>query len=171
MDSELADSARTDGMLADSARTDGMPMGGVQTDAASLPLAFYEENGVRVFDWRPMIRALVAALDAPPASDSSPGGVAASSPSALAFRFMDALCQMALEQCIALNPKRLPVVLSGGVFQNRFLLSRISELLTKAGFSVYCHRRVSANDEGLCLGQLAIGAAWKEEHACVLQSQ
>ena len=69
---------------------------------------------------------------------------------------MCTLCQMALDQCISLNPEKLPVILSGGVFQNRFLLSGITALLQENGFTVYTHRQVSANDEGLCLGQLAI---------------
>ena len=63
---------------------------------------------------------------------------------------------MALDQCTALNKKKLPVVLSGGVFQNRFLLTGITSLLEEKGFTVYPHRQVSPNDEGICLGQLAI---------------
>ena len=74
----------------------------------------------------------------------------------IALRFMSTLCQMALAQCSALNREHLPIVLSGGVFQNRFLLSGVTDLLTQNGFTVYTHRRVSPNDEGLCLGQLAI---------------
>ena len=74
----------------------------------------------------------------------------------LALRFMATLVCMAAEQCIALNPDRLPVVLSGGVFQNRFLLHGITSLLEENGFTVYTHHQVSANDEGIALGQLAI---------------
>ena len=57
---------------------------------------------------------------------------------------------------MTLNPYRLPVVLSGGVFQNRFLLHGVASLLEEKGFAVYTHHRVSANDEGIALGQLAI---------------
>ena len=46
--------------------------------------------------------------------------------------------------------------MSGGVFQNRFLLSGVTRLLEENGFSVYTHRQAAANDEGLSLGQLAI---------------
>ena len=66
---------------------------------------------------------------------------------------------MALEQCRALNPERLPVVLSGGVFLNRYLLRGVTRLLEADGFAVYSHHRVSPGDEGLALGQLMIGAA------------
>lgn len=48
------------------------------------------------------------------------------------------------------------VVLSGGVFQNRYLLPRLRDGLEAAGFQVYTHRRVSPNDQGIALGQLWI---------------
>ncbi|HEX3018561.1 MAG TPA: carbamoyltransferase HypF [Caproicibacter sp.] len=48
------------------------------------------------------------------------------------------------------------VVLSGGVFQNRVLLSLVLDFLEKDGFHVYTHSRVPANDGGLSLGQAAI---------------
>lgn len=111
------------------------------------PLVFYEKDGLRRFDTRPLIRAVCA------------DAAAAISPAAIARGFMDALCRMAVEQCRVLNPERLPVVLSGGVFLNQYLLTGITRLLEDAGFSVYTHCRVSPGDEGLCLGQLAIAAA------------
>ena len=48
------------------------------------------------------------------------------------------------------------VVLSGGVFQNQYLLKRMKQVFTKYGFQVYAHKRVSTNDEGISLGQLMI---------------
>ena len=112
----------------------------------AYPLAFYEEGGVRRFDTRPLAAALCA---------DAAAGV---SPAAIARGFMDALARMALEQCRALNPDRLPVVLSGGVFLNQYLLREVTRLLEAGGFAVCTHRRVSPNDEGLALGQLAIAA-------------
>lgn len=109
--------------------------------------AYYEEDGVRRFDTRPLIRALCAARDA------------GTAPAALAAGFQQALCRMALDQCRVLNPDGLPVVLSGGVFLNRTVLEGVAALLEGAGYRVYTHRRVSPSDEGLALGQLAIGAA------------
>ncbi|NIS83088.1 MAG: carbamoyltransferase HypF [Anaerolineales bacterium] len=50
------------------------------------------------------------------------------------------------------------VVLSGGVWQNMVLLDRTVPLLRKAGFEVFLHRQVPANDGGLALGQAAIAA-------------
>jgi hydrogenase maturation protein HypF len=48
------------------------------------------------------------------------------------------------------------VVLSGGVFQNMYLLKRLKTELESHGFKVYTHNRVSTNDEGIALGQLLI---------------
>lgn len=109
--------------------------------------AFYEENGVRFFDTRPLIQALWQRK----AAGADAAGLAAG--------FQQALCRMALDQCRVLNPDKLPVVLSGGVFLNRALLEGVTSLLEGAGYTVYTHRRVSPSDEGLALGQLAIAAA------------
>jgi len=50
------------------------------------------------------------------------------------------------------------VLLSGGVFQNRFLLSNSIEGLKKNNFKVYTQSRFPSNDGGIALGQLAIAA-------------
>ncbi|MBU1011497.1 MAG: carbamoyltransferase HypF [Bacteroidetes bacterium] len=50
------------------------------------------------------------------------------------------------------------VVLSGGSFQNRFLLERVENLLSDDGFEVFAQENIPANDGGLALGQLAIAA-------------
>jgi len=52
------------------------------------------------------------------------------------------------------------VVLSGGSFQNRYLLEHTENLLQKAGFEVFAHQKVPTNDGGISLGQLAIGAKY-----------
>ncbi len=117
-----------------------------ETPGRAYPLAFYEEDGLRRFDTRPLVAALCA---------DAAAGV---SPAAIARGFMDALARMALAQCRALNPERLPVVLSGGVFLNQYLLREVTRLLEGGGFAVYSHHRVSPSDEGLALGQLAIAA-------------
>ncbi len=48
------------------------------------------------------------------------------------------------------------VVLSGGTFQNRYLLEKIENLLSKNGFEVYSQCKIPGNDGGIALGQLAI---------------
>ena len=106
-------------------------------------LAFYGEGGVLVFDWRPMVRQLASGGEAP-------GTVAA--------KFMNTLVSAAVRQCLEaaeLTGLRR-VVLSGGVFQNMYLMARLPGRLREAGFEVFTHSRVSANDEGVALGQLMI---------------
>lgn len=58
------------------------------------------------------------------------------------------------------------VVLSGGVFQNKYLLTRTTELLQKNNFEVYSHATIPTNDGGIALGQLAV-ASKRRELKCV----
>jgi hydrogenase maturation protein HypF len=51
------------------------------------------------------------------------------------------------------------VVLSGGVFQNMFLLESACRLLEDDGFKVFTHHRVPTNDGGVSLGQAAVANA------------
>lgn len=87
------------------------------------------------------------------------------SPHLLAAQFMNAMVELAVQQCqfarehTGLNR----VVLSGGVFQNMYLLPRILYGLTAQGFEAYHHSRVSTNDEGIALGQLMAAAGRRKE--------
>lgn len=57
------------------------------------------------------------------------------------------------------------VVLSGGVFQNKYLLEKSVSKLIKSGFSVYTNHQVPANDGGVSLGQIVIAS--KKMGLCV----
>jgi hydrogenase maturation protein HypF len=46
------------------------------------------------------------------------------------------------------------VALSGGVFQNRYLLNRIRQGLLRKNYQVLVHRQVPTNDGGIALGQI-----------------
>lgn len=48
------------------------------------------------------------------------------------------------------------IVLSGGVFQNSYLLEQISHQLKKLSFDVYTHKKFPPNDGGIALGQIVI---------------
>ncbi len=48
------------------------------------------------------------------------------------------------------------ICLSGGSFQNLYLLGRTVVELRRRGFAVYLHAKVPANDGGLCLGQAMV---------------
>lgn len=105
-----------------------------------------------VFDWREMIRALVQERD----QGVDTGTIAA--------RFMNTLVEMAVEMAVAAREDTGldRVCLSGGSFQNMYIMRRLPARLRAEGFSVYHHSRVSANDEGIALGQLMIAnATWK----------
>jgi len=52
------------------------------------------------------------------------------------------------------------IALSGGVFQNAYLLEHLEKELADLGFEVYCHLEVPANDACISLGQAYIGAQW-----------
>lgn len=101
---------------------------------------------VLTLDWRPTVRALTSELD---------GGVEVP---VIAARFMNTLIRAAAEQLsrLAAETGLGRVVLSGGVFQNMYIMSRLPERLRAQGLEVYTHSRVSANDEGISLGQLMI---------------
>lgn len=58
------------------------------------------------------------------------------------------------------------VVLSGGTFQNKYLLERAENELANSGYKVYSHCRIPPNDGGIALGQLAI-AAKRRQMKCV----
>ena len=51
------------------------------------------------------------------------------------------------------------VALSGGVFQNMFLLENVCRMLRRDGFEVFTHSRVPTNDGGISLGQAAVAGA------------
>ncbi len=91
----------------------------------------------------------------------------------IAGRFHATLVRM-LSEAALLSARRRGlsrVVLSGGVFQNEFLLTGLSSALAAAGLTVYRHRLVPPGDGGIALGQAAIAAAreqagrWPDEPA------
>lgn len=51
------------------------------------------------------------------------------------------------------------IALSGGVFQNMFLLKKTCQTLKSDGFEVFTHARVPPNDGGISLGQAAVANA------------
>ncbi|HEY9140297.1 MAG TPA: carbamoyltransferase HypF [Bryobacteraceae bacterium] len=55
------------------------------------------------------------------------------------------------------------VCLSGGTFQNAYLLARTAQLLRAGGFQVFLHATVPPNDGGLSLGQAAIASSLLRE--------
>ncbi len=58
------------------------------------------------------------------------------------------------------------VVLSGGVFQNKYLLENTEKQLSANGLIVFSHQDIPSNDGGVSLGQLAIAAKRREVLSC-----
>jgi len=83
----------------------------------------------------------------------------------ISARFHNTISQLVLE--VALKLKSIhdlnKVALSGGVWQNMSLLRISYRALQKAGFEVFVHKQVPANDGGLSLGQAVIGQRFLSE--------
>ncbi len=90
-------------------------------------------------DWEPLIRAVIA--------DKGRGVTAP----LIAGQFHNALVNWIVEVAVQSNLKQ--IVLSGGVFQNRYLTERAADVLEGRGFTVHTHRQVPPNDGGIALGQ------------------
>ena len=93
-----------------------------------------------VLDWKPMLDALLADIQAKVATGT------------IAARFHNGLINATLAVAQRVGIKA--VALSGGCFQNRYLLEQAIERLHTNGFRPYWHQRVPPNDGGLSLGQV-----------------
>jgi len=76
----------------------------------------------------------------------------------IAYRFHLSVAEMIKMMCKALKKKTKinTVILSGGVFQNKILLSLSLDLLSEEKFRIYYHKRLPCSDASLSLGQVAI---------------
>jgi hydrogenase maturation protein HypF len=99
----------------------------------------------RVLQWTPLVRAIVADLRA-----GCPVG-------AVSAKFHNTLAEAAVE--VARGEALERVVLSGGCFQNRYLLERTIAKLRAEKFRPAWHQRIPPNDGGISLGQVA-AVAW-----------
>jgi hydrogenase maturation protein HypF len=103
-------------------------------------------------DWRPALQALLA---------DRKRGVAAG---AMAERFHRGVASTMIDVVRRLSrtseiPSRAPVVLSGGVFQNRRLVELLIERWPADSGPLGLPGRIPPNDGGLAAGQLAIALA------------
>ena len=100
-------------------------------------------------DWRPLVRQIVR---------ERKFGVPAGE---MAMRFHRGLANAILE--VGKSYSALPVVLAGGVFQNRVLTELLAERLCNSNRPVGLPGRIPPNDGGLAAGQLAVAAAREKE--------
>ncbi len=102
-----------------------------------------ERDGVA--DWAPLVEAVTA--------DVRRG----TPPDRIAARFHNALVAWILAVARRIGVET--IALSGGVFQNSYLVERVASVLESRGFRVATHQRVPANDGGIALGQAVIAGA------------
>jgi hydrogenase maturation protein HypF len=100
-------------------------------------------SGPLVADWGPMVRAILEDL-----SLGEPAG-------RISTRFHNTLVEIIVE--VARRSGRERVLLTGGCFQNRYLLERSLARLGRVGLRAYRHRHVPPNDGGVALGQVVWG--------------
>lgn len=77
----------------------------------------------------------------------------------ISTRFHRGLARAVRDTAVALGADRAG--LTGGVFQNRYLLKTTVQELESAGVQALWHRQVPSNDGGLALGQLAVAGAMR----------
>ena len=78
----------------------------------------------------------------------------------ISLQFHEGVVDVLKEACIRIREHTGlgSVALSGGCFQNRYLLERLIQTLTDSDFEVITHSQVPANDGGLALGQAAVAS-------------
>lgn len=103
-----------------------------------------KEGGVNeakyVIDWQPIIQELLTEK----LNDLSIN--------LISVKFHNTLSEIILSLAKEVGEEK--VVMSGGCFQNRYLLERTVKLLEKENFKPYWHQRVPPNDGGIALGQI-----------------
>jgi hydrogenase maturation protein HypF len=95
----------------------------------------------RIIEWNLVIEGILADLNA----GFSSGEIAATFHNTLVEIIVTLAGQYQIEQ----------VILSGGCFQNKYLLESSINKLRKAGFRPYWSQKFPANDGGIALGQIA----------------
>ncbi len=119
--------------------------GGGSVQGYPIELVTSESSDTRwIVDWRPMISAMLDDLRRGHRHEL------------ITARFHVGLAEGAVRVAQAAGLPR--VVLTGGCFQNRLLLSLVRQRLERAGFTVYSHSLVPPNDGGLSLGQAVVAA-------------
>jgi len=107
------------------------------------------ESGIMIFDWRQMIHDIV--------HDAGRG----CSVGEISAKFHRAVVKMLVDAALLAKKQHggKIVALSGGVFQNAYILGNVIDRLGMHGFDVYSNETVPANDGGVSYGQAA-AAAW-----------
>ena len=111
----------------------------------TYPFKIHAQSPMQI-DWLPVVRQILADR-----RENTPPGV-------MAMRFHRGLAEMIL--VVANHFPDLPVVLGGGVFQNRVLVELVAGLWPVDGPLLGLPGVIPPNDGGLAAGQLAVAMAY-----------
>ncbi len=122
---------------------------GKSSDKRVYPYNVLKENGRYIIDPRPMVKIIVGDIKKEAAH------------SLICRRFHNTLADMALKVCRLMADETgiMRVALSGGVFQNKLLVSQLAPMLAANGFEVFLPERLSPNDSSIALGQVMVANA------------
>ena len=122
-------------------------------DAKAYPFVIKSEEGTGVVRLGELWSALVGDV-----KDKVPTPI-------ISLKFHNTVAEITAEMCrlVSTDTGIKRVALSGGVFQNRLLLSLTMAALQKEGFDVLTHRLVPPNDGGVSLGQAVIANFYEGE--------
>ncbi len=115
---------------------------GAQTSDA-YPMLIREGKPL-IVDWEPMIVLLL---------DDVAAGVATET---IATRFHNTLAAVVIQIAERIGEEK--IILTGGCFQNKLLLTGTVTRLKQSGFRPYWHQHVPTNDGGIALGQITAAA-------------
>jgi hydrogenase maturation protein HypF len=110
------------------------------------PVEYIDKNGYTTVDLAPMVRSVLSDL------------VAVRNKRIIATRFHNTITDIIVTMATRLNQRTGigDVVLSGGTFQNRFVLDSATTLLRKKGLAVHVNSQMPPNDACISLGQAYI---------------
>jgi len=103
---------------------------------------------VMIIDWQKMIETILNEMKNK------------TSPKIISAKFHNTLVEIICSVAEKSNEEK--IVLSGGVFQNAYLLEHAVHGLRAKGFKPYWHQRIPTNDGGISLGQIAVAMSQKK---------
>lgn len=130
---------------------------------AAIELEMLADKSIKEGYYWPLPRGkLPVVIDQEPLLCSIIHDLKAGVPSAtISAKFHNAVAEMVSVVCCLIREQEglSKVALSGGVFQNIYLLKRTLGHLRRKGFTPYIHHQVPCNDGGIALGQAVIANA------------
>jgi hydrogenase maturation protein HypF len=113
-------------------------------ESATVPL---------IVNWEPMVREIL--------HESESG----TSRSRIAAKFHNTMAEVIV--AVARRFDERQVVLTGGCFQNKYLLERAIRNLRNAGYTPYWHHQIPTNDGGISFGQIIAALRLRSGHELV----